>query len=53
MHTNLDLANCSLNRLFFVMPNYFLSGLHWVWLFYCFHNNSGKFVNIACFCAKC
>ena len=30
----------------------FLCSLHYVWLFYGFHNNSGEFVNKACYCAK-
>ena len=30
----------------FVVSNSFLAGLRCVWLFHCFHNNSGEFLNI-------
>ena len=42
----------NINRLFFILANYFYASLHCVWLFHCFHNNSGEFVNKVCYCAK-
>ena len=43
------LTNIVLNRLFFILFNYFLRTCHNVWTFHCFHNILREFVNKACY----